>query len=232
MIEIGGKPILWHIMKILMDGGIDEFVICAGYKQNVIKQYFSDYFLYNSDVSFDFSKNGEMAIQHSDAEPFKVTIIDTGLNTMTGGRIKRVRKYIGDEPFIMTYGDGVTDLDIRKVIDFHAKSGKLATLTAVRPAGRFGVMDMDGDDVKSFREKSQDDMGWVNGGFMVLDPKVFDYIGGDSTVFEQDTLEKLCKDGQLNAYRHYGYWQCMDTKRDKEALEHLWDDGEAPWKKW
>ncbi len=232
MLEIGGKPILWHIMKTYISRGYDDFIICAGYKQNVIKEYFNNYFLYNSDVSFDFSDNGKMTTLHSSAEPFRVTIVDTGLNTMTGGRIKRIQKYLDDGPFLLTYGDGVTDLDISKVVDQHIKSCKKATITAVRPEGRFGIMDVQGEEVRSFREKSKDDTGWINGGYMVLNPEVIDYINGDSTVFEQEPLKQLCSEGQLAAYKHYGFWQCMDTLRDKQNLEKMWESGNAPWKTW
>ncbi len=231
MIEIGDKPILWHIMKMYSRYGINDFVICAGYKQHVIKEYFANYGLYNSDITFDF-RNGTTEIRSDSSESWTVTIVDTGLNTMTGGRIKRIQKYIGDETFCLTYGDGVSDVPLDRVIKFHQDKGKAATITAVRPEGRFGMMEMSGDDVMSFREKSRDDVGWINGGFMVLDPAVFDYIDGDPTVFEQEPLMNLTRDGQLNAYRHDGFWQCMDTMRDKEKLQKMWDSGKAPWKTW
>ena len=233
MIEIGGQPILWHIMKIYSHYGVNDFIICAGYRQHVIKEYFADYFLHRSDVTFDFSNGGEMQVHNNVSEPWKVTIVDTGLETMTGGRIKRIKKFIGNETFMLTYGDGVTDLDISKLLEFHRKCGKHATLTAVRPDGRFGILDLDGDTVASFREKTAEDAGWVNGGFMVLEPKVFDYIkGGDETVFERKPLEGLSADGQMAAFKHPGFWQCMDTLRDKEKLEELWRKGNAPWKLW
>jgi len=233
MIEVGGQPMLWHIMKIYSHYGVNDFIICAGYKQHVIKEYFADYFLHCSDVTFDFSKGGEMKIHNNISEPWKVTIVDTGLETMTGGRIKRIKKYVDGETFMLTYGDGVTDLNIKELLQFHKKCGKHATLTAVRPDGRFGILDIPGDLVTSFREKSAEDTGWVNGGFMVLGPKVFDYIGGgDETIFEKGPLQKLSEDGQLAAFRHDGYWQCMDTLRDKEKLEDLWKTGKAPWKQW
>ena len=233
MIEIGGYPVLWHIMKIYLSQGFDEFVICAGYKQHMIKEYFADYFLHRSDVTFDFSKGGEMRIHSNVSEPWKVTVVDTGLETMTGGRIKRIKKFIDNETFMLTYGDGVTDLDIKKLMEFHKKQKKYATITAARPDGRFGVLDLDGDTVASFREKTVEDAGWVNGGFMVLEPEVFDYIeGGDETIFEKRPLERLSADGQLSAFKHPGFWQCMDTLRDKEKLEDMWRKGEAPWKLW
>ena len=232
MLEIGDKPILWHIMKMYSKCGINDFVICAGYKQHVIKEWFSNYALYNSDVTFDF-QNDSMTTHNNSSESWTVTVADTGLNTMTGGRIKRIQKYIGDEPFCLTYGDGVSDVPLDKVIDFHKKNGKLATLTAVRPDGRFGMLDLDGVDITAFREKSKEDTGWINGGFMVLDPEVFDYITeGDGTVFEQMPMHNLARDGQLNAYKHDGFWQCMDTKREKDKLDELWNSGKAPWKKW
>ena len=232
MIEIGEKPILWHIMKIYSYYGYNDFIICAGYKQDIIKDYFYNYYLRCSDVTFDYTKGGEMTIHNTAMEPWKVTVVDTGLNTMTGGRIKRIRKYVEDETFMLTYGDGVSDIDISKLVEFHKKKGKLATLSAVHPAGRFGMMDVDGDDVKAFREKNQSDVGWVNGGYMVLEPEVFDYIKGDDTTFEKEPLERLSSEGKLSAYKHMGYWQCMDTMRDKEDLEKLWFLGTAKWKKW
>lgn len=232
MIEIGDKPILWHIMKIYGSYGITDFIICAGYKQHIIKEYFSNYALYNSDVTFDFRSNG-MTVHNNESEPWTVTIADTGLNTMTGGRVKRIRRFLDDdEPFCLTYGDGVTDAPIDKVVEFYRAAGKKATILAVRPEGRFGTLDMDGNDIRSFREKSIDDVGWINGGFMVLDPSVIDYIDGDDTTFEREPVERLAADGELNAYKHDGFWQCMDTMRDKERLQRLWDSGEAPWKLW
>ena len=232
MIEIGGKPILWHIMKIYSHYGYNDFIICAGYKQDYIKDYFYNYYLRCSDVTFDYTDGGKMTIHNTISDPWKVTVVDTGLNTMTGGRIKRIKEYVGNETFMMTYGDGVSDIDISKLVEFHKKKDKVATLTAVHPVGRFGIMDVSGDDVKAFREKSQSDVGWVNGGFMVLEPEIFDYIDGDKTTFEREPLEKLSIDGKLSAYKHSGYWQCMDTMRDKEDLEKLWSSGNAKWKKW
>lgn len=230
MIEIGGHPILWHIMKMYSRYGFNEFVVCAGYKQHAIKEYFADYFLHCSDITFDFTQNGEMTIHNNVSEPWKVTVVDTGLNTMTGGRIKRIAKYLGGERFMLTYGDGVSDVPLDEVLRFHESHGKLGTITAVHPDGRFGVMDMDGDCIRSFREKNVEDVGWVNGGFMVLEPEVIDYIDGDSTVFEKAPIEALSAAGQLMAYKHSGFWQCMDTLRDKEKLENLWASGKAPWR--
>lgn len=232
MIEIGGKPILWHIMKWYSKFGINEFVICAGYKQDVIKEWFANYFLHTSDVTFDFTNGNEVIVHSKHAEPWKVTVVDTGLNTQTGGRIKRVKDYIGNEPFLMTYGDGVADVDIDALIKFHETHGHIATLTGVQPEGRFGIMDLEGDNIQSFREKSKEDMGWINGGFMVLEPQIFDYIKGDVTTFEREPLETLARKGQLDCYKHDSFWQCMDTLRDKERLEKVIADGKAPWIYW
>ncbi len=233
MVDIGGKPVLWHIMKTYSHYGYNDFVICCGYKQHVIKEYFADYFLYTSDITFDFRNNGEMTVHNNQSEPWKVTLVDTGLYTMTGGRIKRIQKYIGDEPFMLTYGDGVADIDIEKLVDFHKKGGHLATLSAVDIGQRFGMLGIDGENkVKSFREKSVDDSSRVNGGYMVLEPKVFDYIDGDETVFEQEPLENLAKDGELDAYIHNGFWKPMDTLREKKQLDEMWDNNKAPWKVW
>lgn len=232
MIEIGGMPILWHIMKEYSHFGFNEFIICAGYKQEVIKEWFANYFIHNSDITFDFTAGNKMIVHNEHSEPWKVTVVDTGLNTLTGGRIKRIKEFIDDETFLMTYGDGVCDVDINKVIEQHRKDGKLATLTAVLPEGRFGVMDMDGNQIKSFREKSKTDMGWINGGYMVLEPDVLDYISGDLVMFEREPMEKLAQDGQLMCYKHDGFWQCMDTLRDKQKLDELWTAGKACWKVW
>lgn len=234
MIEIGEKPILWHIMKEYSHYGHNEFIICCGYKQHMIKEYFADYYLYNSDVTFDFGHENKMIVHNNVSEPWKVTLVDTGLPTMTGGRIKRVQKYIGNEAFLMTYGDGVADIDINKLIDFHNKNGKIATLTAVHVGQRFGVLDISRDDysIKAFREKSMADGSRINAGYMVLEPEIFDYIDGDSTVFEQEPLRRLAEKGQLDAYKHNGFWQCMDTKREMEMLENMWTSGNAPWKVW
>lgn len=233
MIEIGEQPILWHIMKIYSSFGFNEFIICAGYKQHIIKEYFADYFLHTSDVTFDFTNNNEMMIHHNSAEPWKVTIVDTGLNTMTGGRVKRIQKYVGDETFMLTYGDGVSDVDIAKLVEFHKNHGKIATMTAVTVGQRFGVLDIDNTGViSSFREKNDLDGGVINGGYMVLEPKIFDYIAGDSTVFEKEPMERVAKEEQLMAFKHNGFWQCMDTQRDKMQLEEMWESGKAPWKIW
>ena len=232
MIEIGDMPILWHIMKTYSSYGFDEFIICAGYKQHVIKQWFADYFLHTSDITFDFTKGNQMIIHDAHTENWKVTVVDTGLHTMTGGRLKRIRKYLGDEPFFMTYGDGVADVDIPATLQFHKSHGKLATMTAIRPESRYGMIDMVNGQVNSFREKSQSDVGWINGGFMVLDPKVLDYIDGDADMFERAPMERLAEDGQLMCYCHEGFWQCMDTLRDKQKLDSLWESGKAPWKLW
>lgn len=232
MIEIGERPILWHIMKTYSHYGFNEFVICLGYKAYVIKEFFADYFLHTSDVTFNLAEN-KMTVHNNTAEPWTVTLIDTGLNTMTGGRVKRVKEYLGDEPFFLTYGDGVSDVNITELLDFHKKCGKIATMTAIQPEGRFGVLDIQDNCINAFREKSQSDTGWINGGFMVLQPEIFDYIkGGDEVVFEREPLEALASLGQLSAYKHNGFWQCMDTQRDKQYLEKLWADNTAPWKVW
>lgn len=233
MIEIGEKPILWHIMKLYSYYNFNEFIICCGYKQHVIKEWFADYFLYNSDVTFDFTQGNEVTIHRNTSEPWKVTLVDTGLNTMTGGRIKRIQNYVGDAAFCMTYGDAVSDVNISSLIETHKKTGGVATLTAVRPTGRFGVIDISKElVVTNFREKKEDDTGWINGGYMVLEPQIFDYIHGDFTVLEREPLETLSKKGLLTAYKHSGFWQCMDTKNEKDKLEELWNSGTAPWKMW
>lgn len=233
MLEIGGMPILWHIMKNYAHFGFTEFVICAGYKQHMIKEWFADYFLYTSDITFDFTKGNEMIVHNQHAEPWKVTIVDTGLNTMTGGRIKRIQSYIGNETFMMTYGDGVCDVDISKLVEFHKNNGKIATLTAVQLQQSKGILNIAEDNtVRSFREKSSMDSAPINAGFMVLEPKIFDYLENDATVFEKKPLENLAKEGQLVSYIHNGFWQCMDTKREKDELENMWNTGDAPWKLW
>lgn len=233
MLEIGDQPILWHIMKSYSYYGYNEFIICAGYKQHIIKEYFADYYLHRSDITFDFTKGNAMTIHSNIAEPWKVTVVDTGLNTMTGGRIKRIREHIGNETFMMTYGDGVCDIDLNKLETFHKTNGRLATLTAVQPGGRFGTLEIsENNTISRFAEKRKEDGGWINGGFMVLEPQVFDYIAGDSTTFEREPLEKLSAESQLSAYEYNGFWQCMDTLRDKQALEELLEKGQAPWKKW
>lgn len=233
MIEIGGMPILWHIMKEYAYYGHNEFIICAGYRQEYIKKWFADYFLCNSDVTFDF-RNGrnEMTVHHSELEPWKVTVVDTGYNTMTGGRIKRVQKYVGNEPFFMTYGDGVCDVDINKLLEFHKGHGKLATLTAVKLAQDKGVLDIEGGAVKSFREKNLADGAPINAGYMVLQPEVFKLIDDDATIFEKTPLETLASKGELMSYIHTGFWQCMDNVRERDMLEKLLRENKAPWKKW
>lgn len=233
MIEIGGMPILWHIMKTYSFYGFNEFIICCGYKGYLIKEYFADYYLHRSDITFDFSAENSIQIHNNVAEPWKVTLIDTGLDTMTGGRIKRVRDYIGNETFMLTYGDGVTDLDINQLIISHKSKKRIATLTAVQPGGKFGVLDMDDEGkINTFAEKTKEDGGWINAGYMVLEPEVMDYLDGDSTVFEKEPLERLAKEGNLMAHRYHGFWQCMDTQRDRELLEKLIQENNAPWIKW
>ena len=233
MIEIGEMPIIWHIMKLYSAYGINEFVICAGYKQHVIKEWFADYFLHTSDITFDFTQDDKIIVHNKRAEQWKVTVVDTGLHTMTGGRLKRVKNYIGDEPFFMTYGDGVADVDINALLDFHKGHGRLATMTAVKPDSRFGVLDLsESCEVKALREKSAVDSGYINAGFMVLSPRVLDYVRDDSIMFEREPMEKLAEENQLMCYKHNGFWQCMDTLRDKEKLEKLWAENNAPWKVW
>lgn len=231
MIEIGGKPILWHIMKIFSSHGIDEFVICCGYKSYVIKEYFANYFLHMADVTFDLANNS-MEVHNKFAEHWKVTLVDTGLNTMTGGRLKRIRDYVGNETFCMTYGDGLADVDIGALREFHRAHGRHATVTAIQPPARFGALDIGDDVVRQFEEKPRGDGRWINGGFFVLEPAIFDYLGDDATIWEQEPLKRLSQDGQLAAYRHAGFWEAMDTLRDKVHLEQLWDSGQAPWKRW
>lgn len=231
MIEIGDKPILWHIMKHYAAYGFDEFIICLGYKQYIVKEYFSDYYLHNSDVEFDL-KNNSMTILDNHTEPWKVTLVDTGLTTMTGGRIKRIQKYVGDEPFMLTYGDGVSNVDLKKLLEFHKNHGKIGTLTAVNFGQSKGTLELAGDKVTAFREKKDQDGEIINGGFMVMNPEIFDYLDGDECIFEQGPIEKLASDGELMCYKHDGFWQCMDTQREKKYLEELWDSGNAPWKIW
>lgn len=233
MIEIGEMPILWHIMKYYASFEYNDFIVCCGYKQYVIKEFFANYYLHMSDVTFDFTSENKMIVHNNNTEPWKVTLIDTGLNTMTGGRIKRVRNYIGDEPFMLTYGDGVCDVNMNELVEFHRSHGKIATITAIQPEGRFGMLDIDEvENINSFKEKSKEDSGWINGGFMVLNPEIIEYIDGDTTVLEKEPLEIIAKEGQLKAYKHHGFWQCMDTIRDKELLERLWVNSQAPWKVW
>ncbi|MYM70397.1 glucose-1-phosphate cytidylyltransferase [Pseudoduganella sp. FT55W] len=232
MVEVGGKPILWHILKSYSCHGINDFVICCGYRGYVIKEFFANYFLHTSDVTFDLQKNS-MEVHERHAEPWRVTLIDTGADTMTGGRLKRVREHVAkDEAFCFTYGDGVSDIDIGASIAFHKQHGKLATMTAVQPPGRFGAVDMDGSKILSFKEKPQGDGNWVNGGYFVLSPKVIDLIDDDSTVWEKGPMEALAQQGEMHAFHHHGFWQPMDTLRDKVLLEGLWDAGQAPWKRW
>ena len=232
MVEIGGKPILWHIMKTYSHYGYNDFVICTGYKSYVIKEFFHHYYMHSSDVTIDLVNN-DVVYHDSHAEPWKITLVDTGMNTMTGGRVARVRKYLGEEPFMLTYGDGVSDVDISSLVSFHKKSGKLATLTAVQTVGKFGALKIDNvSSISAFEEKPHGDGAWINGGFFVLEPGIFDYIKeGDSTIWERSPLEGLARDGQLNAYKHNGFWKPMDTLRDRYELEDMWVKNKAPWKK-
>ena len=232
MIEIGGMPIMWHIMKEYSHYGFNEFVICLGYKQHVVKVFFADYFLHTSDVTFDLANNG-MTVHNNYAEPWKVTLVDTGLKTMTGGRIARIQEYVKDETFMLTYGDGVADVNIQKLLEFHQSHGKIGTLTAIEIDQRFGVLGVDdANNIHTFSEKTDNESRSVNGGYMVFEPAIFEYLRGDRVPFEKAPLENLAKDGQLKAYRHHGFWQCMDTQREKEKLEEMWADGNAPWKVW
>lgn len=232
MIEIGEKPILWHIMKIYSHYGFNEFIICLGYKAYMIKEYFANYFIHSSDVTIDLGKN-KVEVLGSKAEPWKVTLIDTGLNTMTGGRIKRIQKYIGNETFMLTYGDGLADINLKKLLEFHKEKSGYATVTAMQPSARFGALDLDNQhNVLSFHEKPTGDGVWVNGGFFILEPEVFKYLKDDSSVWEREALEELSREKQLNAYKHTGFWKCMDTLRDRRELEQLWQAQKAPWKRW
>ena len=231
MIEIGGKPLLWHVMKIYSAHGLNEFIICLGYKGYMIKEYFANYFLHMSDVTFDIAQN-KMDVHHGSAEPWRVTLVDTGEHTMTGGRLKRVAKYLDDDDFCFTYGDGLSDVDIGSLVRFHREQKTLATLTSVQPPGRFGAIDLQDNRITSFQEKPKGDGGWINGGFFVLAPKVLNYIPGDETVWERGPMERLAQEGQMAAFRHRGFWQPMDTLRDKVHLENLWESGNAPWKRW
>jgi glucose-1-phosphate cytidylyltransferase len=231
MVEVGGRPILWHIMKGYEAAGLTEFIICCGYKGYVIKEYFANYFLHHCDVTFDLA-SGSMQVHQSKAESWKVTVVDTGESTMTGGRLKRVRGHLGEGTFCFTYGDGVSDVDVRALIAFHKAHGRKATLTAVQPPGRFGAIDLAGDTVTRFHEKPSGEGAWINGGFFVLEPSVIDVIAGDETIFEKQPLERLASEGQLQGFRHAGFWQPMDTLRDKHLLEELWARGKAPWKTW
>lgn len=233
MIEIGGHPILWHIMKIYSQYGYNDFIVLLGYKGYIIKEYFANYFLHRSDVTFDLEKN-QMTIHEQHCEPWKVTLIDTGLNTMTGGRVLRAKKYVGNEPFMLTYGDGVSDVNIKELVEYHTSHGKLATMTSVQPEGRFGALvSKSNGEITSFMEKPAGDGSWINAGFFVLEPEVFDYIKeGDATIFERAPLEQLAKEGELYTYKHNSFWKCMDTLRDKQQLQEMWDEGHSPWKGW
>lgn len=235
MIAIGDQPILWHIMKYYSCFGFQDFVICCGYKGYIIKEYFADYYLHRSDVTFDFSAENHMTVHSNVAEPWRVTLVDTGLNTQTGARIKRVQKYIGDEPFMLTYGDGVSNVDLNALLKQHQSSGKTVTLTGIQPGGRFGVLDLDenSNTVVGFREKAKEDGGWINGGFMVAQPELFDYLSTEEAcVLERTPMERLAKEGELGIYKHRDFWQCMDTQRDKIILEERWRKNDAPWKCW
>ncbi len=232
MIEIGGQPILWHIMKTYSQYGLNDFIICAGYKQHVIKEYFANYFLHTSDITFDMQTNN-MVVHDNYAEPWKITVVDTGLNTMTGGRVKRIQRFVGNEPFMLTYGDAVSDVNIAELLEFHRDHGKMATLTAIQPGGRFGTLAINEyQTIQEFKEKRREDGGWINAGFMVLQPEIFDLIDGDATTFEREPLERAAQSGNLKAFYHKGFWQCMDTLREKEMLEDLYTKEKAPWKKW
>jgi glucose-1-phosphate cytidylyltransferase len=231
MVEIGGRPILWHIMKIYSYYGINDFVVCLGYKGYVIKEYFANYFLHMSDVTFDMAEN-RMEVHQRHAEPWRVTLVDTGQETLTGGRLKRVQQYVGKETFCFTYGDGVADVDISRLVAFHRAEGKVATLTAIQPPGRYGAVSIDAARVTSFAEKPAGDGAWVNGGYFVLEPGAFDYIANDQTSWESGALVRMSQDGKLSGYQHAGFWQAMDTLRDKNHLEELWQSGHAPWKVW
>ena len=234
MVELGGMPILWHIMKLYSHYGFNDFIICAGYKQHVIKEYFADYFLHTSDITFDFTNGkNEMIVHRNTADPWRVTVVDTGLNTMTGGRLKRVREHLGGAPFLLTYGDGVADLNIARLVEFHRSHKRLVTISAYNMGQRFGVLDVGADgSIREFREKIQGDGNLINIGYMVCQPEFIDYIEGDSTILERAPLERAARDGQLMAYKHTGFWQCMDTVREKEMLEKMWAEDRAPWKVW
>lgn len=235
MIEIGDQPILWHIMKYYSHFGFHDFIVCCGYKGHIIKEYFADYYLHRSDVTFDFSAENRMTVHQNVAEPWRVTLVDTGLNSQTGARVKRVQKYIGNEPFMLTYGDGVGNVDLNALLEQHRASGKTVTLTGVQPGGRFGVLDLDenGVSVTGFREKAKESGGWINAGFMVMEPEIFEYLSwNELCVLERAPMESMARDGKLGVYKHHGFWQCMDTMRDKIILEEMWAKNEAPWKIW
>lgn len=233
MIEIGDQPILWHIMKIYSYYGFNDFIICCGYKGHVIKEYFADYYLHRSDVTFDFLASNHVTIHENVAEPWRVTLVDTGLHTQTGGRLKRVERYLEDKPFLLTYGDGVSDVNMNVLLEQHRKSGKVVTMTGIQPGGRYGVLDLEGETVIGFREKAKEDSGWINGGFMVMEPEIFECLSPEEgCILERAPLETLAKEGKLGIYKHTGFWQCMDTQRDKGRLEQLWESGNPPWKVW
>ncbi|MDR2558109.1 MAG: glucose-1-phosphate cytidylyltransferase [Oscillospiraceae bacterium] len=233
MVEIGGQPILWHIMKYYSYFGFNEFIICCGYKGYMIKEYFADYYLHRSDVTFDFTADNKMTVHTNAAEPWKVTLVDTGQQTMTGGRIKRVQKYVGGEPFMMTYGDGVSDINLNELLEFHRKENRAITISAVQPGGRYGLIDFGQEGyVRGFREKSTEDGGWINAGFMVMQPEIFNYLSDDNCTLEFEPFEKLSQENKMSAYRHYNFWKCMDTQRDRGILEEHWKNGDAPWKVW
>ena len=234
MIEIGYKPILWHIMKLYSHFDFNDFIICLGYKGYMIKEYFDHYFLHEANVTYDFSNGNHKPVIHAHTvEPWKVTLVNTGLNTMTGGRIKRIRQFIGDEPFLLTYGDGLSDVDIRNLLGYHRKNGKTVTVTAIQASGRFGIIDIDASgQAKNFWEKPKTEASWINGGFFVVEPSIFDYIDNDETIFEKTPLAKIAEEGNLQAYKHRGFWQCMDRMSDKVLLESMWEKGTAPWKLW
>jgi glucose-1-phosphate cytidylyltransferase len=234
MIEIGNAPILWHIMKIYSHYGVNDFIICCGYKGYVIKEYFANYYLHRSDITFDFSAGGTTVVHSNVAEPWRVTVVDTGLDTQTGGRVRRIQRYVEGERFHLTYGDGVSNIDIHQLMEAHEKSEKTVTLTAIQPGGRFGVLDINDREgtITGFHEKSREDNTWINAGFMVMEPEVFDYLEGDGTVLERRPLERLSTEGKLGVFKHHDFWQCMDTARDNDLLKGLWDRGDAPWKIW
>ena len=232
MVEIGGKPILWHIMKIYSHYGFNDFIICLGYKGYYIKEYFAHYFLHESDVTFDFGNSNEQIIHQHSVEQWRVTLVNTGIETMTGGRVKRIRPYVGNETFMLTYGDGVSNINIKDLVSYHKSHGKLATITSTQPSGRFGALVIKNNNVQGFQEKPKGDGGWINAGFFVMEPNIFDYIEGDKTMLEREPLENMARDEELMVYKHTGFWQPMDTLRDRTHLEELWKSGNAPWKVW
>jgi len=233
MVEIGGQPILWHIMKYYSHFGFNDFIVCCGYLGHMIKEYFADYYLHRSDITFDFSDGNKMVVHSNVVEPWKVTLVDTGQLTQTGGRVRRIKQYVGDEPFMLTYGDGVSDIDLNALLEFHKSSDKTVTISAIQPGGRFGVLDFGvNNEIVGFREKAIEDGGWINAGFMVAEPEIFDYLEGDGCVLENEPFRQLTWEGKMSAHKHYGYWQCMDTQRDRGFLEERWQNGNAPWKVW